>query len=92
MEVIGFTSDEVTSLFQLIGSILKLGNIEFSHRSNDDGTDGCDLSNTSGKFLNHLKWVSDTSYVKFLKNLKLTCKHLRLTSQTSQFNISRISS
>lgn len=47
MEVIGFTSDEVTSLFQLIGSILKLGNIEFSHRSNDDGTDGCDLSNTS---------------------------------------------
>lgn len=55
MEVIGFTSDEVTSLFQLIGSILKLGNIDFSHRSNDDGTDGCDLSNTSGKFLNHLK-------------------------------------
>lgn len=55
MEVIGFTSDEVTSLFQLIGSILKLGNIEFSHRSNDDGTDGCDLSNTSGKFITHLK-------------------------------------
>lgn len=49
MEVIGFTSGEVTSLFQLIASILKLGNIDFSHRSNDDGTDGCDLSNTAGK-------------------------------------------
>ncbi|XP_061180865.1 unconventional myosin-Ib-like [Saccostrea echinata] len=45
MEVIGFSSEEVTSLFQLIASILKLGNVEFSHRSNEDGTDGCDLSN-----------------------------------------------
>jgi myosin heavy subunit len=50
MEVIGFSSSEKTSLFQLIASILKLGNIEFSHRSNDDGTDGCDLGNTEGKY------------------------------------------
>ena len=54
MEVIGFTSGEVTSLFQLIASILKLGNIDFSHRSNDDGTDGCDLSNTAGKTMSNI--------------------------------------
>ncbi|XP_053408862.1 unconventional myosin-Ib-like isoform X3 [Mercenaria mercenaria] len=46
MEVIGFYRTEITEVFQLVASVLKLGNVEFSHRSNADGTDGCDISNT----------------------------------------------
>ena len=49
MEVIGFQKDEVTSILQLVAAILKLGNVEFSHRSNPDGTDGCDIANENGR-------------------------------------------
>ncbi|KAK7488188.1 hypothetical protein BaRGS_00020630 [Batillaria attramentaria] len=44
MRVIGFHEEEITALWQLVASILKLGNVEFSHRQNADGTDGCDIS------------------------------------------------
>ena len=50
MEVIGFYRDEITSILQLVAAILKLGNVEFSHRSNPDGTDGCDISSENGNF------------------------------------------
>ena len=50
MEVIGFRRDEITSVLQLVASVLKLGNVEFSHRSNPDGTDGCDIGNSSGNY------------------------------------------
>lgn len=46
MEVIGFHLTEITEVFQLVASVLKLGNVEFSHRSNSDGTDGCNISNS----------------------------------------------
>jgi myosin-1 len=45
MEVIGFTADELTAVFQLVSSVLKLGNVHFHHHSNIDGTDGCKLIN-----------------------------------------------
>lgn len=45
MEVIGFHKDEITHILQLVAAILKLGNVQFSHRSNPDGTDGCDIAN-----------------------------------------------
>lgn len=51
MEVIGFYREEITHVLQLVASVLKLGNVEFSHRSNSDGTDGCDISNTAGMYL-----------------------------------------
>jgi len=44
MEVIGFYRDEITLVLQLVASILKLGNVEFTHRANRDGTDGCDIA------------------------------------------------
>lgn len=47
MEVIGFSQEEVAMTFQLVASILKLGNVVFIPKSNKDGTDGCDLSDTS---------------------------------------------
>jgi myosin heavy subunit len=48
MEVIGFYRAEINEVFQLVASVLKLGNVEFSHRSNSDGTDGCDIASTQG--------------------------------------------
>ena len=50
MEVIGFYQDEITAILQLVAAILKLGNVEFLHRSNPDGTDGCDIANGNGNF------------------------------------------
>lgn len=47
MNVIGFKPEEVTMTFQLVASILKLGNVLFQPKSNKDGTDGCDLPNMS---------------------------------------------
>ncbi|XP_033732027.1 unconventional myosin-Ia-like isoform X2 [Pecten maximus] len=43
MEVIGFRKDEIKAVHQLLASVLKLGNVEFVHRSNMDGTDGCEI-------------------------------------------------
>ncbi|CAL1536218.1 unnamed protein product [Lymnaea stagnalis] len=47
MEIIGFLNEEVHNVFQLLASILKLGNVEFSERTNPDGTDGCNVVNIS---------------------------------------------
>ncbi|XP_013388317.1 unconventional myosin-Ia-like [Lingula anatina] len=43
MEVIGFSPEEVRGVFELVASVLKLGNVEFVGQSNMDGTDGCQL-------------------------------------------------
>ena len=48
MEIIGFQVDELTAVFQLVSSVLKLGNIHFQHHSNMDGTDGCKIVNDDG--------------------------------------------
>ena len=48
MEVIGFQREEITAVFQLVASVLKLGNLQFQHHSNIDGTDGCKLNNEDG--------------------------------------------
>jgi len=48
MEVIGFRRQEIDQVLQLVAAVLKLGNVQFSARSNSDGTDGCDLGNSSG--------------------------------------------
>ncbi|XP_076456180.1 unconventional myosin-Ib-like isoform X2 [Babylonia areolata] len=44
MRVIGFQEEEISGLWKLIGAILKLGDVKFSHRTNADNTDGCDLA------------------------------------------------
>ena len=49
MKIIGFRPEEVTSVFQLVSCVLKLGNIQFQHHNNIDGTDGCRLVNENGK-------------------------------------------
>ncbi|XP_064595408.1 unconventional myosin-Ib-like isoform X2 [Liolophura sinensis] len=44
MQIIGFQDEEIFSTFELIATILKLGNLEFIHRGNLDGTDGCEIN------------------------------------------------
>ncbi|RUS71257.1 hypothetical protein EGW08_020980 [Elysia chlorotica] len=46
MEIIGFSADERSQVLQLLASILKLGNVQFTDRPNEDGTDGSDIVNT----------------------------------------------
>ena len=48
MEVIGFSAEERSQVLQLLASILKLGNVQFADRPNEDGTDGSDVVNTKG--------------------------------------------
>lgn len=45
LDVLGFTKDETEGIFHLVAAILKIGNLQFQHRSNLDGTDGCRLTN-----------------------------------------------
>ncbi|KAL5009512.1 hypothetical protein ScPMuIL_011817 [Solemya velum] len=45
MDIIGFSQMEIMAVLRLVASVLKLGNIQFEHRSNIDGTDGCKISN-----------------------------------------------
>lgn len=49
MEIIGFAKQELVCIFQLVAGVLKLGNVQFQHHSNIDGTDGCKLSNEDGR-------------------------------------------
>lgn len=49
LEVLGFTSDEILSIFKIIAVILKLGNLNFIPITNIDGSEGCEISNDYGK-------------------------------------------
>ena len=49
MDVIGFAKEETVAIFQLVATVLKLGNVNFRHHANIDGTDGCRLFNEEGK-------------------------------------------
>ncbi|XP_071942149.1 unconventional myosin-Ib-like isoform X2 [Antedon mediterranea] len=40
MQVLGFTDEEILSVYKLLGSILKLGNVEFNSFNTMNGTDG----------------------------------------------------
>ncbi len=48
MTVIGFEEDEVVRVFQLVAAVLKLGNVQFVHHNNIDGTDGARISHEDG--------------------------------------------
>jgi myosin I len=58
MEVLGFTREETSAVFQLVAAVLKLGNVQFQHRSNIDGTDGCRLTNEEGLLSSHATCIN----------------------------------
>lgn len=45
LEILGFSSEEILSIFKIIAVILKLGNLNFIPITNIDGTEGCEISN-----------------------------------------------
>lgn len=49
LEVLGFTNEEILSVFKIIAVVLKLGNLNFIPITNIDGTEGCEITNDYGK-------------------------------------------
>lgn len=50
METIGFSTDEMISIFELLSAILNLGNIEFQNSQLSDGSNTCNLVNQDGMY------------------------------------------
>ena len=48
MKVIGIEDYEVVAIFEMLAAVLKIGNTEFKHQNNFDGTDGCRIINAEG--------------------------------------------
>lgn len=48
MEVIGFTAEEISGIFELLAAVLNLGNITFKGFALPNGTDACELQNIEG--------------------------------------------
>lgn len=55
LEILGFSSEEILSIFKILAAILKLGNLNFIPITNIDGTEGCEISNDYGE------WKIETS-------------------------------
>ena len=54
MEIIGFSSEDMTSIFELLAAILNLGNIEFEGYLLPDETSACKLINAEGMHYNYV--------------------------------------
>ena len=48
MEIIGFSPEEISSIFELLAAILNIGNITFDGYSLPDGTTACNMQNIEG--------------------------------------------
>lgn len=51
LDVLGLSCDETNSIFRVIAVVLKLGNFIFVPVTNIDGTEGCQISNVYGKWI-----------------------------------------
>ena len=51
MEVIGFSKEEIGWLFELVATILKLGNMQFQEMENKNGSVYCKITSTVGKMI-----------------------------------------
>lgn len=49
LEALGFSNDEILSVFKIIAVVLKLGNLNFIPITNIDGTEGCEITNDYGE-------------------------------------------
>lgn len=54
LEILGFSNDEILSIFKILAVVLKLGNLNFIPMANIDGTEGCEISNDYGKKLQEI--------------------------------------
>lgn len=51
LETLGLTPEEVSFVFRIIATVLKMGNFVFVPVTNIDGTEGCQISNDYGELL-----------------------------------------
>ena len=51
MQIIGFTDEEILAIYQLLASVLKLGNMEFKAYITMNGTEGVKITNQDGELL-----------------------------------------
>lgn len=51
-EVLGLSEIEITNIFKIVSSILKLGNLNMVPTNNIDGTEGCIITNDYGMYFN----------------------------------------
>lgn len=67
--MLGLSESEITNIFKIISSILKLGNLNMVPTNNIDGTEGCIITNDYGMYfiLNDFK----TNFLKFFRILYL---------------------
>jgi myosin heavy subunit len=49
MEALGFSTDDIVSVFRIVAAVLKMGNLMFTPVSNMDGTEGCAIANEYGE-------------------------------------------
>lgn len=49
LETLGFSPDEILSVFKTLSAVIKIGNLIFVPTTNIDGTEGCHVSNEYGK-------------------------------------------
>ena len=49
MEDLGFSFEDISSLWRIVAAILKLGNLQFVPTTNMDGTEGCAVANDYGE-------------------------------------------
>src|SRR6218665_178898 len=50
LQQLGFSSNEIIELFQILAFILKLGNVHFLRKANIDSTEGCTILADYGKY------------------------------------------
>lgn len=49
-EMLGLSESEITNIFKIISSILKLGNLIMVPTNNIDETEGCNITNDYGMY------------------------------------------
>lgn len=75
METMGFTQEEILQCFNVIASVLKLGNLQFLPKANMDGTEGCSLMNDYGKSQENLFNSLIIAYSSIIKNFMMSVSY-----------------
>lgn len=81
LEALGFSNDEIFSIFKIIAVVLKLGNLNFIPITNIDGTEGCEISNDYGECCDFVKCFKVFFKLLFLPEIRDIAQLLDLDEQ-----------
>lgn len=87
LECLGFTGDEILSVFKIIAVVLKLGNLNFIPITNIDGTEGCEITNDYGE-CEKGRWIKKNCDVVLKQRKKALLKIQLYFSSPSSFCLS----